>query len=295
MLKLREGFKGERAIVIPRMIVEKMEKDSLLSLLYVTDIGFYPQAAHHYRERKEPLGQYVLIYCLDGKGFCCLDGVKYAMEGHQYIILPPDMPHAYFADKENPWTIYWIHFKGKLAGEYVPSMGKPVSIAPSSNSRIHHRLELFEEIFMTLKLGFTSDNLHYANSTLRYFLATLSYCSSYRSAVSSSEEDNIHTIVHYMEENLGRKLTLKELADYAGYSTSYFSALFSEIIGQGPLAYFNQLKMQRACELLNFTDLKINQLCYKVGIADPYYFSRLFRQTMGVSPKEYRGQNQVGG
>ncbi|MBQ8606821.1 MAG: helix-turn-helix transcriptional regulator, partial [Bacteroidaceae bacterium] len=77
--------------------------------------------------------------------------------------------------------------------------------------------------------------------------------------------------------------------------TSYFSALFSEVMGLGPLAYFNQLKMQRACELLSFTDLKINQLCYKVGIADPYYFSRLFRQTMGVSPKEYRGQNQSGG
>ncbi|MDY4890912.1 MAG: AraC family transcriptional regulator, partial [Prevotella sp.] len=51
---------------------------------------------------------------------------------------------------------------------------------------------------------------------------------------------------------------------------------------------FNILKIQLACKLLETTDLKINQICAKVGIDDSYYFSRLFTKTIGISPKKYR-------
>ena len=54
------------------------------------------------------------------------------------------------------------------------------------------------------------------------------------------------------------------------------------------MSYFNQLRIQKACELLDFTDMKINQVCFKIGIDDPYYFSRLFKQVMGCSPREYQ-------
>ena len=54
------------------------------------------------------------------------------------------------------------------------------------------------------------------------------------------------------------------------------------------LAYFNKLKIERACELLKKTDLKINQICYKIGIEDPFYFSRLFSKTIGMSPTKYK-------
>lgn len=294
MPKLKDGFRGERAIVMPRMVVEKMEKDPLLSSLYITDIGYYPRAAHHYRERRKPLGQYVLIYCVDGEGICRVGEQVHRMSGNQYVVLPADLPHAYQADEANPWTIYWIHFKGTDAHEYARGVDVPVSIVPGKHSRIDRRIDLFEEMFLTLKLGFTQDNLRYVGAAFRYFLTTLSCCTAYRNAVATADEEGIRSILHYMEENIGRRLALAELADYAGYSVSYFSTLFAEIVGQAPLTYFNQLKVQRACELLDFTDMRINQICYKVGIDDPYYFSRLFSRTMGVSPKTYRRMKQNG-
>ena len=63
MVKLKDGFTGERALVLPRIIVDKMEEDPLTSMLHITDIGYYPKAKHHFRERKEPINQYVFIYC----------------------------------------------------------------------------------------------------------------------------------------------------------------------------------------------------------------------------------------
>lgn len=65
MVKLKDGFTGERALVLPRIIVDKMEEDPLTSMLHITDIGYYPKAKHHFRERKEPINQYVFIYCID--------------------------------------------------------------------------------------------------------------------------------------------------------------------------------------------------------------------------------------
>ena len=57
MVKLKDGFTGERALVLPRMIVDKMEEDPLTSMLHITDIGYYPKAKYHFRERKEPINQ----------------------------------------------------------------------------------------------------------------------------------------------------------------------------------------------------------------------------------------------
>lgn len=115
MVKLKNGFTGERALVLPRMIVDKLEEDPLTSMLHITDIGYYPKAKHHFRERKEPINQYVFIYCIDGAGWYRIGEQEYTVSANQYFILPAGVPHAYASNKSSPWTIYWIHFKGILA------------------------------------------------------------------------------------------------------------------------------------------------------------------------------------
>ncbi|HBY15516.1 AraC family transcriptional regulator [Muribaculaceae bacterium Isolate-113 (HZI)] len=51
--------------------------------------------------------------------------------------------------------------------------------------------------------------------------------------------------------------------------------------------------MRRACDLLDNSNLKLNQICFKVGIPDPYYFSRLFSKLMGMSPRNFRGRTRT--
>ena len=88
MVKLKNGFTGERALVLPRMIVDKLEEDPLTSMLHITDIGYYPKAKHHFRERKEPINQYVFIYCIDGAGWYRIGEQEYTVSANQYFILP---------------------------------------------------------------------------------------------------------------------------------------------------------------------------------------------------------------
>lgn len=290
MIKRKDGFSGERALVLPLSIVQEMENDPFSSILHITDIGYYPKAWHHFRERSEPISQFVFIYCIEGKGWYRTGEQEYAVTANQYFILPAGTAHAYGADEHDPWTIYWIHFKGKLAAHFARQSLRPVEIKPGLHSRISNRIDLFEEIFRTLEMGYSHENLLYACSIFYHYLGTLRYLQQYRDAARLETEKNdvVTAAIHFMRENIEKKLTLQEIAGHTGYSPSHFSVLFGKRTGYAPLAYFNLLKIQQACQLLDFTDMKINQVCFKIGIEDSYYFSRLFSKIMGMSPQAYK-------
>lgn len=294
MIKRKDGFNGERGLVLPPAIIQELEEDPISAILYITDIGYYPKALHHFRERTEPIQQYIFIYCTEGKGWYQTNGERHAVSANQYFILPAGYAHAYGADDKDPWTIYWIHFKGKLASCFARQCTSPIDIKPGLNSRIADRTEMFEEILHTLKMGYSHENLLYACSIFYHYLGTMRYLRQYRecSPDASNDQDIVSAAIHFMRESIEKKLTLQEIAAYTGYSVSHFSALFGKRTGYTPLTYFNQLKIQQACHLLDFTDIKINQVCYKVGIEDCYYFSRLFRKVMGKSPREYKKEKK---
>ena len=288
---MKDGFTGERSIVLPPMTLEAEREDPLVSSLYITDIGYYPHADGHYRQRPEGCKEYVLIYCMGGKGWYETGGCRYEVGGGQYFILPPRVPHAYGADRECPWTIYWLHFTGQHADIYSEGQHLPQDIRPTTNSRISERQHVFEEIFATLERSTDRESLRYASSLLHYYLASMRYLHHYR------QETPDHTNViaaaqRYIQENLERRLTLNDLARYTGYSASRFSQLFRQQTGESPINYFNRKKMEHAAHLLLTTDMRINQICPKVGFEDSCYFSRLFTQLMGCSPKQYRSRNK---
>ena len=83
-------------------------------------------------------------------------------------------------------------------------------------------------------------------------------------------------------------INVEEIAQSVNLSVSHFTSLFKKKTGFSPIEYCNHLKIQRACQYLFFTDLRVKEISFKLGINDPYYFSRLFTKVMGVSPNEYR-------
>ena len=286
MIKKKDGFLGERAVILPPMIIEMEENDPLVSSLYITDIGHYPMAEHHHRVRQEAIDQYVLIYCVDGSGWYVLKGQRYEVKRNQYFILPAGTPHEYGATEGERWTIYWVHFRGEHASVYAEGAQKPQEVKAAMNSNISNRNNIFEEILSTLHFGDGIEDLRYASSLLHYYLASLRYLRQYRSTVRY--DGVVNAAIHYMKENVERHLTLQDVLDYVGYSSTRFSALFKKETGSSPLAYFNRLKIEYACQMLKTTDMHINRICYKVGVEDSLYFSRMFSKAMGMSPSEYR-------
>ena len=109
---------------------------------------------------------------------------------------------------------------------------------------------------------------------------------------SQTNVDVVEQAIHYMRENIEQHIVMDDVVHYVGYSQSHFFSIFKKKTGQSPIAYFNRLKVEHACHLLKTTDLKVNQICYKVGVEDALYFSRLFSKVMGMSPTQFKKANK---
>ncbi len=295
MTQIKHGFHGQWSIILPYFIVEKMDKNPMMNDLYFHSLGYFPSAKYHYINRPSGCPENILIYCTKGTGWFEQDGKVHEIKENQFAILPANKPHRYGANNSNPWTIFWIHFKGYKSELFKGKYGKTITIDSENNSRIDERFKLFEEIYNILSQSHDDSALQYANSGLAYFLGSISYVKTYRTSKLENKYGTslIHLATHYMNENVGNKLNLANIANYFGYSTSYFYRLFYKNMGIAPMEYFNQLKINRSCHYLLSSNMKINQISLRVGFDDPYYYSRLFKMVMGVSPAKYRVVNKI--
>ncbi|MGQ1947857.1 helix-turn-helix domain-containing protein [Geofilum sp. OHC36d9] len=287
-MEKRDGFQGQRTFVIPEHIIHQIMNEPLNQTLYITDIGYYPKAINHYRARPEGCPQYILMYCTSGSGWITVDRKKITVKANQYFIIPANKPHSYGSNKQNPWSIYWVHYTGSQAPFFSNNISSAQSITPSSIDRIDDRLQLFEEIMNNLEMGYSLDNVSYTNICLWHFLGSFRFLSQFRQMRKIKDKDMIASSIHYMRENLQSKLTLQQLAKQAGLSTSHYSFEFKKKTRHSPMDYLIQLKIQYACQLLDHTSMRLKEIALRIGYDDPFYFSRIFKKQMGVSPKTYK-------
>ena len=287
-MKKRDGFKGQKSIVLPDAIIRKLRRNPLTRLLYVTDIGYYPKAKFHFRKRPHGVDQHILIYCVDGEGKIEIGKSTYYLTLNQYIIIPQNMPHKYSSSIPNPWTIYWLHFAGEKSGLFIGPTVRPYVVGAKIRDRYMDRIFLFEEIYQNLSTGYSYENIEYANICLWHMLGSLKYVSQFK---STNEYDNHNTIsrcIEYIKSNMHRLMTVGEMASYSGFSASHFSLLFKKKTGQTPQNFVAYLKVQKACHLLEFSDQKVREIADQLGYVDSFYFSRVFSKVMGMSPAKFR-------
>lgn len=86
----------------------------------------------------------------------------------------------------------------------------------------------------------------------------------------------------------GEPLSVPELAAEAKMSLSSFHASFRQTVGMPPLAYLNEYRLSRALGELLHTDCTVSEAARRSGFSDPLYFSRVFREKYGMSPRQYR-------
>lgn len=297
MIHIRHGFTGQRLVALPFYKIEEALLNPLTSDLVVHSMGYFPKASNHFIHREKGCGEYILIYCIKGSGWFKLEDTLYDVPENYFFILPADKTHEYGSSENNPWYIYWIHFKGKKAAAINLQLGEGAHfIALEDNSRINDRISLFDELLNILEGEMNESSITYANMSLNYLLSTFLYIKPFRDSkyVINKEKNSffISRATHFMSENIEQKLTLSRLASHFGYSESYFYRLFLKETKYAPIDYFIHLKIERACQFLLNTNLKVNQISLKLGLEDSYYFSRIFKKIKGVSPKEFRKQNQ---
>jgi AraC-like DNA-binding protein len=288
----KDGFNGQRAIVLPSKIVKGCESSTLVNQLFITDIGFYPKAKFHYRERSIGISQHILIYCVDGRGWLEINREEMKVQAGEFLLVPAHTAHKYWSDESDPWSIYWLHFKGNGAEHLSDLITRSRTRFTGPVNFSDERIRLFNTMYSTLESGYSADNLGYISMCCWYFMSSFCYADIFQEPYNKAEKDAIDISIEFMQDNLHQTISLQALAAEVHISPSHYSALFRKKTGYPPLEYFNHIKVQKACQYLQFTSLQVKEIAYKVGINDPYYFSRFFSNIMGMSPVEYRNRKQ---
>lgn len=288
--KVKEGFVGQKMIVLPPDIKRLVTKNPLIKDLYVTAIGYYPKANHHDRERKNGSPQHILLYCIEGNGYIHIGRKKHELKPNSYFIIPKGVPHHYGTTNSDPWSIYWIHFSGEhsniLYSRYTRDSEPEVQVIPYDE----HRVKLFDLIFTMLERNYSIRNIELINIKLLEYLSSFIYHEEMYPSFYTS--DHINNSIEFMKKNLHSSYNIQELAEKLNYSVSHYSALFKKKTGFSPIHYYIHLKIQKSCQYLYFTDMNIKEICSKIGFEDPYYFSRMFKKVMGSSPAKYRSHHK---
>jgi len=230
---------------------------------------------------------YLIHFILEGKGKFCVKDKLYKLEKNQGFLICPNTITYYEADKKEPWIYTWVGFKGIKAENYL----KLANLEESNPIFSYEEGDLVKKCFEEMRKAseLKKGKELRLQGLLAIFLSELIEKSHVDEAIDNNyKELYIKKTLNFIETNFSRSVTVSKLAQNIGLNKNYFSAFFRENMGMSPQQYLIKFRMNRARELMNNASLTISDIARSVGYNDPLGFSKIFKKTMGVSPKDYR-------
>ncbi|MDN4482262.1 AraC family transcriptional regulator [Demequina lignilytica] len=281
---IAEGFPGQRKLVLtPRAVAEARRRPGTRHLV-VTDVGYFPEARRHGMVRERPIDQAVVLLCTRGAGHVSTPEGRFAVAPGQAAVIPPGVPHDYQAEEKRPWTLWWMHVIGQDLEEFLEAAGITARSPIRTVGDILHAASLVEETLRWMERDIT-DATQLASSGAAWHLMALLAAgrspSDHRSRAIDAAADRIRQAPEV-------RLDIEALASSCHLSRSHFSALFTRQLGMSVLRFQTELRMSRARELLDTTELSVARVADRVGYDDAYYFTRQFGKVHGMTPTAYR-------
>ena len=223
-----------------------------------------------------------------------------------YVIPPNTLYHGYLGNKKNGFD--GIHVKGKRMEENDDeeqtgrdhllhifihfNLGVPFDyITPDIYSLKLNadQLKKFEELTEKIKshpAGFPVQQSMLIQSLIMEIMGKIEEISW----EDSSTDLRILKIIRYIDQNTTRNPSNHELAGMINLADNSFVRLFKKEMGLPVQRFIKEQKINKACAMLDHTDLTIDEVAARTGFADRYHFSRIFRQIKSIAPGRYRKQ-----
>jgi len=284
-----DGFEAQKLLVLPDKLLGDISHHPLMKSLYVTDIGFFPSARFHYRERPGGCDAAIFIYCVEGEGWVIFEKEeKVVVPANTLLVIPAHTPHIYGAAETDPWSIYWFHLQGEEVEAFIQCFMLSNSMLRIPTRQTINILNLFNTCYETLFYkGYSWRHTLFVSQVMKHLLSSIALLQN-ETPQEERKKEYIKRSIQYMICHVHTLITLEELANHVHLSKPHFIHLFKEVTGYTPIDYSMRLKVQQACTFLDLTDQSVKDVSKRVGIQDPYYFSRVFHKIVGQSPSEYR-------
>lgn len=229
---------------------------------------------------------YIIHYIIHGSGYYVCEGKKYHITAGQSFLIRPFTEISYYPDSNDPWEYTWIDFTGKeflhllemtafCDGDCVIDFIEPELILP---------------LFDCLRnLQEPTSIIQFSEAPQNIALAILSIYSELHPLLGHKTRDSFYfdsacTIIKssYHKPELGIEALCSEL----NISRTTLHRCFMNNCGISPGAYLMNYRMERAKELL-IHGITAKATALSCGFTDPLYFSKVFRKTYGISPREF--------
>jgi len=271
----------------PAFMLNKLARHPLTRECYPTAMGYYPSATDHRMERRRH-DDNLLIYCVEGSGQASTAQWRGGVGAGQMLLLPQGEAHQYEADTTEPWSIYWLHFQGSSSAIFNQYLAGADNEVPVTDIGVSPQLiGLFRGLLSVHRTGYSTRAFINAANQLRHLLTSIGLMT--REARAGKHGSlNLEALHNFMLENIGEQLDLDTLASAANLSKYHFSNKYKALTGYPPLKHFTNMKMEHACQLLDTSQLSVKEVAAALGYEDQLYFSRVFSNTVGLSPRAYR-------
>lgn len=289
-------------------IYQRVERDDVIQPL-LNDLHFILDGCGH-QEGNCPNNScgnrisldFEIIYVIGGSNEICIDGKVYHGKAGDVFLIPPFLGHYIHTTHEDPHNNYWLHFDMEPYDRQEDFLGAILAGDQLYHSHIGvqpQMIALFENLLRELeeqKPGYKSIT-HLLVVQILILLMRENHGKNERrmekQTASAAKERIVRNAMLYIEKNLHHNLTADEIASYLHISQSYLYKCFDAVTGLSPQKFFQTLRAKKAKLLIETSDLLLSEISAQLGFSSYYYFSAFFKKIYGISPKEYRKNEQL--
>ncbi len=229
---------------------------------------------------------YYLQYMWEGTLYGKAGDKNFVLNPGQLFLYPPETTYTYHNQNEKIVYLY-IHFTGNDAEKLVKECAFP--FCTPINIGIDERLaDAIKDLMREFVVRDSYFELACRSKLENILLSFRRKSDRFHPSPEISAANTIASTLLYIQQHFAEPLTVPLLAEQAHLSAGRYRFLVKKLTGMTPTAYLSQVRMRRAAELLTHTNWPLKTVAAAVGIADPLYFSRLFKQETGLSPSDYR-------
>lgn len=246
-----------------------------------------------------------LCFALGGGCPFLLGEDRIAVHAGDVVVLAPEVFHSEMAEDEcGPYELLWMAFMRKAGSAHIQKhTGKGRFDRNVVNVWLDDLIEplrLAEAIDMELYAGrpghFTRVKgmlLEIVGHYERAFHENSGRSEKGNGPGPSADSENrqrwrVQRAVEYVRDHYSQSIDLPEVAQHVGVSPGHMSALFTRALGRSFTHFLAACRLEEAQRLLADPSLSIKEIAHRVGLENPFYFSRLFRKHTGHSPQQYR-------
>lgn len=245
----------------------------------------YFEANSRYFTRRDQKSALLYIYTLSGEGILTWRNQTIALPPSTAVLIDCMEPHDYRTASRKPWCFYWAHFTGSgMAGITPFLMDRLIPVAVDFPTQV---VDIFKELD---ELHDRTDRFVFAyRSSLIDRLLTLSIrCLENCERGQTAGLDDLAPAKEYIQNHLSGEITVDELAASCNLSKFHFIRTFHKSTGFPPYRYVQIMRIDRAKQLLIFSNHSIAEIASEVGFGSQANFGKVFREITGTTPAAYR-------